>query len=120
MIGGHTATARLLLEGGADPNRIDKQGGSTLVAAALQGKAEIVNLLVEGGASVNMKAGIDGNHATALLVAAFNGKHNMVELLLQVSLSLSLCMRLKGLFLNTVLILFHEEWCIRVFFYHTL
>lgn len=48
--GGHFEAATLLLENGADVNRIGHLGSTALKAAASEGKLNLVRLLVESGA----------------------------------------------------------------------
>lgn len=49
---GQVATARVLIDAGADINAIDKFGSSALELAAWRGKGELVDLLLERGAKV--------------------------------------------------------------------
>jgi hypothetical protein len=49
---GQAATARLLLEAGADVNAVDKFGSTALELAAWRGKVELVDLLLEKGAKL--------------------------------------------------------------------
>ncbi len=77
---GDLTTMKQALAGDADPNTMDPQSGSTLLAtAALMGHTEIVAVLLEHGADVNIKSR-DG--ATALHTAAFLGRAETVKLLL--------------------------------------
>ena len=85
---GDLATMKQALAGGADPNTMDPQSGSTLLAtAALMGHTEVVALLLEHGADVNVRSR-DG--ATALHTAAFLGRVETVKLLLQKGADISL------------------------------
>lgn len=78
---GDFTTLKQALADGADPNTMDPQSGSTLLAtAALMGHTEIVALLLEHGADVNVRSR-DG--ATALHTAAFLGRVETVKLLLE-------------------------------------
>ena len=78
---GNLTAMKQALAGGADPNTMDPQSGSTLLAtAALMGHTEIVAILLEHGADVNVKSR-DG--ATALHTSAFLGRVETVKLLLE-------------------------------------
>ena len=78
---GNLTAMKQALADGADPNTMDPQSGSTLLAtAALMGHTEIVALLLEHGADVNAKSR-DG--ATALHTSAFLGRAETVKLLLE-------------------------------------
>jgi ankyrin repeat protein len=69
------------LAGGDDINGRDKSGATALMWAANGGHAEVVKLLLEKGADVNVKRIGDG--ITALAVAAQNGHTELVNLLLE-------------------------------------
>ena len=78
---GDLATMKQALADGADPNTMDPQSGSILLAtAALMGHTEVVALLLEHGADVNAKSR-DGS--TALHTSAFLGRVETVKLLLE-------------------------------------
>ena len=49
---GQAATARVLIDAGADVNAVDKFGSDALELAAWRGKAEFIDLLLEKGAKV--------------------------------------------------------------------
>ncbi len=85
---GDLATMKRALVAGADPNTMDPQSGSTLLAtAALMGHTEVVALLLEHGVDVNVKSR-DG--ATALHTSAFLGRVETVKFLLEKGADLSL------------------------------
>lgn len=72
---------RMLVNAGADVNRITSQGGGSFIfLGAATGKVEILRLALEFGANVNTRA-LDGN--TPLIVAARNTHVDAVELLLR-------------------------------------
>ena len=78
--GNLTAVKRALADG-VDPNTKDPQSGSTLLAiAALMGHTEVVAVLLEHGADVNVNSRDGG---TALHAAAFLGRADTVKLLLE-------------------------------------
>ena len=78
---GDIAAMKQALADGADPNTKDPQSGSTLLAiAALMGHTEVVAVLLEHGADVNVKSKDGG---TALHAAAFLGRADTVKLLLE-------------------------------------
>ena len=77
---GDVSVMKQALAGGADPNTMDPQSGSTvLVTAALMGHTEIVALLLEHGADIDARSRDGG---TALHAAAFLGRAETVKLLL--------------------------------------
>ena len=51
---GHLPLSRLLLSHGADPNRLNDRGQSPLAGALFKGEGEIVDLLLESGADVDL------------------------------------------------------------------
>ncbi len=78
---GDLAAVKQGLTDGADPNAQDPQSGSTMLAtAALMGHTEIVAVLLEHGADINVKSR-DGS--TALHAAAFLGRAETAKLLLE-------------------------------------
>lgn len=50
---GHAGCVKALLIAGADPNCIDQQGGSALFYACTQGRADVITLLLDAGATSN-------------------------------------------------------------------
>ena len=53
---GHTATAKALLDAGADTESVDKQGFTPLMAAAMKGHAAIAKALLDTGADTAVHA----------------------------------------------------------------
>ena len=51
---GHAPLSRLLLSNGADPNRLNDRGQSPLAGAVFKNEPEIVLLLLEAGADVDL------------------------------------------------------------------
>lgn len=77
---GDVEALKLHLSDGADPNVTDPKFGVTALSwAALEGKEEIAELLIEAGADIGAK-NLDG--ATPLHAAAFMGQLEIVKLLL--------------------------------------
>ena len=76
----HTAinVARLLLEGGADPNAKNKVGGTPLMWAAVYGSDDMVHLLLDKGADATIK---DNQGVTASQWAAKNHHDDLAKLL---------------------------------------
>ena len=78
---GDLAAVKQGLTDGADPNAQDPRSGSTMLAtAALMGYTQIVAVLLEHGADINVKSR-DGS--TALHAAAFLGRVETVKFLLE-------------------------------------
>lgn len=69
---------RELIEAGCDVNVRIEEGCTPLIAAVLVGNLEIVKLLVEFGADVNV---IDGYFGSPLYYASYNGFQNIAEYL---------------------------------------
>ncbi|RYP44867.1 hypothetical protein DL768_008730 [Monosporascus sp. mg162] len=74
------ATARLLIEKGADVNRAPDFASSPLQATAYTGQESVAQLLIENGANVHYK---NGSGSTALWKATYYGHEAIVKLLLQ-------------------------------------
>ena len=51
---GHAPLSRLLLSHGADPNRLNDRGQSPLAGAVFKNEIEIVDMLLEAGADVDL------------------------------------------------------------------
>ncbi|MFN3652393.1 MAG: ankyrin repeat domain-containing protein [Armatimonadota bacterium] len=64
--GAQQMNARLLLDGGADPNLVDCTGTTALLAAAAEGHTQIVRDLLERGADPRAR---DSDGATARMLA---------------------------------------------------
>ncbi|NDJ63160.1 MAG: ankyrin repeat domain-containing protein [Chloroflexi bacterium] len=75
------ATARQLIEAGADVNEPDSGGNAPLITAAYQGHTDMTRLLLENGADVT--AVDPGMKATALHAAAYAGRTEPARLLIQ-------------------------------------
>ena len=76
---GYKDVVRLLLDGGAEPNRRSYSGGTPLKWAAWYGHKDVVQLLMERGATPQI-ADCSGN--TPLHYAAQDGRKHIVKLLL--------------------------------------
>lgn len=79
---GKLEQAKQLIQEGADVNDQDYAGNSALHEAALKGFTDIVKLLLENGAHVDIRSGPD-DLDTPLIDAAANGHRTTVEVLLQ-------------------------------------
>jgi hypothetical protein len=79
-----TEVVRILLAGGASVDaayqRAPDKGDTPLIVAAMMGKGEIVQLLIEKDADTKAR-GSDG--LTALIIAAMMGKEEIVQLLIE-------------------------------------
>ncbi len=90
---GRLDVCRMLLDGGADPNRVDAGGGLPLLRAAYAGHRAVVELLLDRGAKVDgslpkdtqdIASGQTFSRGATVLFAAIYGKRMAVmELLLQ-------------------------------------
>lgn len=74
--------AKSLIENGADVNDQDYAGNSALHEASLNGFTDIVQLLIDNGAEIDMQSGPD-DLDTPLIDAASNGHISTVKLLLK-------------------------------------
>jgi len=70
---------RMLLDQGAEINARNKEGETTLMVAALEGRTDMVRFLIEKGADLNAR---DGVGATPLLYAALGGSVEAIKLLI--------------------------------------
>lgn len=76
----HHAAAHALLRLGANPNTLDAQRYDALTIAAVQNDIEMVNIVLDGGASAaNITSPYDG---TALIAAAHLGHVEVVRILI--------------------------------------
>mgnify|MGYP005996091633 CR=1 FL=1 len=78
---GDVAAVRVLLDNGANINAVNSYNETALMHAASQGHANVVKLLLDNCADVDVNA-VDIYGAKALMYAAHNGYKNIVELLL--------------------------------------
>jgi len=76
----HLGMVRALLNAGANPDALNRVGASPILAAAINGNAEILAALLEAGANPNLKVSATGD--TPLMIAAKTGKVPAVEVLL--------------------------------------
>ena len=74
--------ARMLIEAGADVDKQCEHGRTALHMAAAWGHADVVQLLLEKGAQMNVVPGGFDYAGTGLHYAAFNSHRPMVEFLL--------------------------------------
>jgi broad specificity phosphatase PhoE/predicted kinase len=75
---GDAVGARILLNGGADPNSRDYDGSTLLHIACMNGRLSIVNLLLEFGADASL---VDRDGSTPLEVAEENGFADIAQTL---------------------------------------
>jgi ankyrin repeat protein len=80
-LNGDAATARFLLEHGANPNLRNKAGSTPLHDAALKGTREVIELLLGHAAEINARDREDG--ATPLHFAASFGRLDAVKALVE-------------------------------------
>lgn len=73
-------TIQLLLKAGANPNRRSEDGKTALYWAAFSGKKDLVQLLLNAGATVEAEQPEDGY--TSVSTVAQNGNREIMELLL--------------------------------------
>ena len=65
----------------ANVNVRNPNGDTLLITATLSGDIEMAQILIQGGADVNLKSSKDG--LTPLMIAAYNGDMEMIDLLLK-------------------------------------
>eukprot|EP01051_Picozoa_sp_SAG22_P000589 SAG22_NODE_17_length_32684_cov_34.234095_2_plen_618_part_00 len=78
----HAEIVECLLVAGADPNRVQKAGGTALMMAAQKGDLRAVSALIDAGAAVNAQERAQGG-ASALTFAAHKGHAAVVLRLLE-------------------------------------
>jgi len=75
---GHWELVDLFLKSGADPNDADFGGNSVLMGAAFKGNRRVVELLIQGGASLEQK---NDKGQTAADFAQMFGRHEVYAIL---------------------------------------
>ncbi|KAK0642901.1 ankyrin repeat-containing domain protein [Cercophora newfieldiana] len=84
------AFAKLLLDRGADPNHVNKDGVSPLMLAAQKGDADIAGLLIQKGAKLE-QTGTSHSFAALHLAAANQKSQPVLELLLEEGANPNIC-----------------------------
>ena len=79
---GHPEVLTLLLDYGADIEAKDQLGRTLLMCAAASRNIEVVHILVEKGADINVRVPYRGNEYTALTLAAMYGFRDFVDYLI--------------------------------------
>ncbi|KAG6963951.1 hypothetical protein JG687_00006254 [Phytophthora cactorum] len=87
--GGHLAVARVLLESGADPDIPARDSYAPLTIAALRGHADVVGLLMEYKACLDIQL-CCGSTALGIINTCENGMVDTAEMLLQGGASVNL------------------------------
>ncbi|WEH42026.1 ankyrin repeat domain-containing protein [Streptomyces sp. AM 2-1-1] len=77
-----TASVRTLLRAGADPEAADAHGNTPLYIAAVQGDADVAEILLRAGARADTESGGWGSEGTPLCAAACWGSTEVVRVLL--------------------------------------
>jgi len=85
---GHEETVRMLLENGADPNRIVPYTLSALAFASGRNDVGMMRVLLDGGANVNLPSGTDS--ITPLMYAAPRNNTEAIKLLLESGASVNI------------------------------
>jgi ankyrin repeat protein len=80
-ISGNLAAARHLLDDGVDVNWKTKEGRTALIQAGQYGHVEIVELLLDRGAKINLES--DAGRWTSLMGASYYGNRDCARLLLE-------------------------------------
>lgn len=76
---GHLELAKTLLREGADPNSAMSNGNNALILAANRGHAQVVRVLAQGGADVNVRFNPAKDGSTPLIMASMNGHGECVR-----------------------------------------
>ncbi|MFN7038138.1 MAG: ankyrin repeat domain-containing protein [Alphaproteobacteria bacterium] len=86
VIRGDIDSAKIFLEKGTDVNAVDRYGCTALHYAAMRNHKDVLELLLENNANVEIKGGI--NSETAIHIAAARGNLEGVRMLLQYKASI--------------------------------
>ena len=73
----------MILEAGADINACGGGDSNALMDATFQSHLEVVQLLVEHRANVNLSMGNKHSYSYPLTVTAFNGDESIIQVILE-------------------------------------
>ena len=77
--GGYSDVAKVLIDHGATPDQVAKNGGTALMLAAVGGYSDVAKVLIDNGADPNQAS---KNGGTSLMLAALKGHSDTVKVLL--------------------------------------
>ena len=84
---GNPKMVQMLLDKGAEVNRVDQEGGTPLLCALSTGNQQIIDLLLAHGANLKQ---VGGAGQTALHAAALSGKPELIDSMLKQGFAINL------------------------------